>query len=54
MAFAFCDIHCDGTTAVPLDLRLTVGFVKHENDWVITHEHHSVPTKDEVLVGPDV
>lgn len=54
VAFAFCDIHCDGTIAGPLDLRLTVGFVKRGNDWVITHEHHSVPTRDEVLVGPDV
>lgn len=54
VAFAFCDIHCDGTTAGPLDLRLTVGLVKGGDDWVITHEHHSVPTENEVLVGPGV
>lgn len=54
VAFAHCNIHCDGTTAGPIDLRLTVGLVKHEDAWIITHEHHSMPTKDEVLIGPDV
>lgn len=54
VAFAHCDIHCDGTKAGPIDLRLTTGLVKRGEAWVITHEHHSMPTKDEVLIGPDV
>ena len=54
VAFAHCDIHCDGTTAGSFDLRLTTCLVKRDGNWVITHEHHSVPAKDDVLIGPDV
>jgi uncharacterized protein (TIGR02246 family) len=47
VAFATCEIHCDGTSAGPLDLRLTVGLEKRDGKWLITHEHHSVPTVEE-------
>jgi ketosteroid isomerase-like protein len=47
VAFASCLIHCDGTSAGPLDLRLTVGLRKLDGDWIVTHEHHSVPTIEE-------
>jgi hypothetical protein len=29
-----------------LDFRLTVGLCKIGNQWIITHEHHSVPAED--------
>jgi ketosteroid isomerase-like protein len=54
VAFATCEIHCEGTTAGPLDLRLTMCLEKRGDEWVVTHEHHSVPTTDERLIGPDV
>jgi ketosteroid isomerase-like protein len=47
VAFASCLIHCDGTSAGPLDLRLTVGLRKLDGEWIVTHEHHSVPTTEE-------
>jgi ketosteroid isomerase-like protein len=52
LAFATCEIHCEGTTAGPLDLRLTVCLEKRGDKWVVTHEHHSVPTTDDRLIGP--
>lgn len=54
LAFATCEIHCEGTTAGPLDLRLTVCLERNSDEWVIKHEHHSVPTTDERLIGPDI
>jgi ketosteroid isomerase-like protein len=54
VAFAHCDIHCEGTTAGPIDLRLTTGLVKRGGEWIVTHEHHSMPTENETLIGPDV
>lgn len=54
LAFATCEIHCEGTTAGPLDLRLTTCLEKRDDEWVVTHEHHSVPTTDDRLIGPDV
>lgn len=54
LAFATCEIHCEGTTAGPLDLRLTVCLEKRGDEWVVVHEHHSVPTTDDSLIGPDV
>lgn len=54
VAFASCEIHCDGTTGGSFDFRLTVGLEKRGGEWVVKHEHHSVPTKDEILIGPDV
>src|SRR5687767_3912693 len=53
VAFASCLIHCEGTSAGPLDLRLTVGLRKIEGEWTVMHEHHSVPTIEERLLGPD-
>jgi ketosteroid isomerase-like protein len=50
VAFASCLMHCDGTSAGPLDFRLTIGLRKVDNDWIIVHEHHSVPTKEERFV----
>lgn len=54
VAFAHCRVHCDGTTAGPIDFRLTVGLTKSGDNWIITHEHHSMPTQDSALIGPDV
>jgi uncharacterized protein (TIGR02246 family) len=53
VAFASCLIHCDGTSAGPLDLRLTVGLRKIDGEWTITHEHHSVPTIEERFLPPN-
>ncbi len=52
VAFVACKVHCDGTSAGPLDFRLTVGLEKRNGEWVITHEHHSVPTIEERFIGP--
>jgi ketosteroid isomerase-like protein len=52
VAFATCLIHCDGTSAGPLELRLTTGLQKVDREWVITHEHHSVPTVEERFLDP--
>lgn len=54
VAFVTCEIHCDGTSAGTLDLRLTLGLQRQDGEWVITHEHHSVPTVEERYIGPDV
>jgi uncharacterized protein (TIGR02246 family) len=36
---------CDLSSGEPVDLefRLTMGFRKHEGQWRIVHEHHSIP-----------
>jgi ketosteroid isomerase-like protein len=52
VAFVSCKVHCDGTSAGPLDFRLTVGLEKRDGEWLITHEHHSVPTIEERFIGP--
>jgi uncharacterized protein (TIGR02246 family) len=31
---------------VDLEFRLTMGFQKKDGEWVIVHEHHSVPATD--------
>jgi ketosteroid isomerase-like protein len=39
-------MHCrvkEGRDASDLDFRLTIGLRKIEGQWLITHEHHSVP-----------
>jgi len=40
-------IRCAGTEAngmdIDLDFRLTIGLRKMDNQWIITHEHHSIP-----------
>jgi uncharacterized protein (TIGR02246 family) len=47
VAFAFAKMRCadKSHTAdyVPLDFRLTVGLKKTDGQWMIVHEHHSVP-----------
>jgi ketosteroid isomerase-like protein len=53
VAFVTCEVHCDGTKAGPLDLRLAVGLEKRGGNWVIAHEHHSLPTRDEEMVMPE-
>jgi ketosteroid isomerase-like protein len=50
VAFVSCNVHCDGTTAGPLDFRLTVGLEKTDGRWLIVHEHHSLPTRDERFI----
>lgn len=50
VAFVTCDVHCDGTSAGPLDFRLTVGLERRNGAWVITHEHHSMPTQEERFI----
>lgn len=52
VAFASCTMHCDGTSAGPVDFRLTTGLRKTGGGWMIVHEHHSVPTKDDRLIEP--
>jgi ketosteroid isomerase-like protein len=52
VAFVTCKVHCDGTSAGSLDFRLTVGLEKRSGEWVITHEHHSVPIIEERFLGP--
>ena len=48
VAFVIARMHCEPTEAgkrARLDFRLTVGLRKDAGGrWVITHEHHSVPT----------
>jgi len=53
VAFVSCEVHCDGTTAGPLDFRLTVGLEKRDGTWMITHEHHSLPTNEEQFIVPE-
>lgn len=51
VAFASCMVHCEGTSAGSVDFRLTTGLRNTGRDWVIVHEHHSVPTEDARLIG---
>lgn len=53
VAFVTCLVHCDGTSAGPLDFRLTTGLRKIDGAWTITHEHHSVPTVEKRFLGGD-
>jgi uncharacterized protein (TIGR02246 family) len=47
VAFVVAAMRCSGTEAtgeaVELDFRLTIGLRKIEGQWMIVHEHHSVP-----------
>jgi uncharacterized protein (TIGR02246 family) len=31
----------------PLDFRLTMGLRKIDNQWIVLHEHHSIPATDQ-------
>ena len=53
VAFVSSIVHCDGTTAGSFRFRLTIGLVKRDGEWLITHEHHSVPAKQETFVMPE-
>ena len=50
VAFAVADMGCTTPGAdgkpTPLDFRLTVGLRKIDGQWLIAHEHHSVPALD--------
>lgn len=50
VAFATCLIRCEGTSAGVVELRLTVVLKKIDNEWIITHEHHSVPSTNNKLL----
>ena len=52
VAFASCMVQCEGTSGGHVDFRLTNGLRKTGGKWVIVHEHHSVPTKEERFIGP--
>ena len=52
IAFASCMVQCEGTSGGHVDFRLTTGLRKMGGNWVIVHEHHSVPTKEERFIGP--
>ena len=46
VAFCTATMQCswkNGDTFEELDFRLTIGLVKKDEDWMIVHEHHSVP-----------
>jgi ketosteroid isomerase-like protein len=49
VAFCIATMKCadkSGTADfIPLDFRLTVGLKKINNEWIIVHEHHSIPSK---------
>jgi ketosteroid isomerase-like protein len=49
VAFANALMRCVGTqqngSRSDLDFRLTVGLSKIDDEWVITHEHHSIPAE---------
>src|SRR5262245_13127125 len=49
VAFANALMRCAGTqqngSRADLDFRLTVGLSKINNQWVVTHEHHSIPAE---------
>jgi uncharacterized protein (TIGR02246 family) len=50
VAFAFASMLCAGAGSdgkpEPLDFRLTMGLRKVDGQWMIAHEHHSVPAVD--------
>ena len=49
VAFCIATMKCsdksDGGDFVPLGFRLTIGLKKINNQWMIIHEHHSIPSK---------
>jgi ketosteroid isomerase-like protein len=46
VAFVSAAMRCADKAQGPLDFRLTVGLRKVEGQWIIVHEHHSVPAAD--------
>lgn len=51
VAFVSCLVHRDGTSAGPVDFRLRTGLRKIDGDWVIVHEHHSLPPRKSGLLN---
>jgi ketosteroid isomerase-like protein len=48
VAFCYAAMKCAGApngNGEDLPFRLTVGLVKEEGEWIIRHEHHSVPSE---------
>jgi ketosteroid isomerase-like protein len=49
VAFCYAAMKCsdksDSGEYVDLPFRLTIGLKKINNEWIIVHEHHSVPAK---------
>ena len=49
VAFAFAKMQCFGPNLEgkpePLDFRLSIGLKKIDGQWMIVHEHHSVPAE---------
>ena len=49
VAFCYAEMKCadnsDGKGFAELDFRLTVGLRKVDGEWVVVHEHHSVPSE---------
>jgi ketosteroid isomerase-like protein len=47
VAFVAALMRCAGTEVngedIELDFRLTIGFRKIDNQWIVLHEHHSIP-----------
>jgi ketosteroid isomerase-like protein len=50
VAFVAAAMRCSGREAsgedVELDFRLTIGLRKVDGNWVIVHEHHSIPAAE--------
>jgi ketosteroid isomerase-like protein len=49
VAFGYANMKCsdksDSGDFVELPFRLTIGLKKIDNQWIIVHEHHSIPAK---------
>jgi ketosteroid isomerase-like protein len=47
VAFAFGRMQCSDKAGhddyIPLDFRITIGLKKIREQWIILHEHHSIP-----------
>ena len=47
VAFVTAVMRCAGTEAngddIELDFRLTIGLRKIDDQWIVVHEHHSIP-----------
>jgi len=47
VAFVAALMRCSGTEAngdnIELDFHLTIGLRKIDDQWLVTHEHHSIP-----------
>ncbi len=49
VAFCFATMTCSDKSHridfVDLDVRLTIGLQKIDNQWTVVHEHHSIPSE---------